>query len=176
MRVLSLVIRCCFVGVFGKRNAISSALKRNLVNADSRIIACSIEATELGIFFQSGTQGKTINYRSPQRQHGLYRTVELKFGAAKDDRLAGVYFDDFEDKCSFVGEVCDTSQKNHDGPMWQLWCWNSTCVCAQVIDRLVLILDLQGLDDDDARIIAENIHKFRHLRAMNLVSALHKIL
>ena len=34
----------------------------------------------------------------------------------------------------------------------------------------MLICDGQGLDDDDARAIAENLSKFKRLRMLNLVS------
>ena len=34
----------------------------------------------------------------------------------------------------------------------------------------MLICDGQGLDDDDARVIAENLNKFKRLHRLNLVS------
>ena len=34
----------------------------------------------------------------------------------------------------------------------------------------LLICDGQGLDDDDARVIAENLNKFKRLHTLNLVS------
>ena len=34
----------------------------------------------------------------------------------------------------------------------------------------IVMCDGQGLDDDDARVIAENLNKFKRLKRLNLVS------
>ena len=51
------------------------------------------------------------------------------------------------------------------------------CVCATfegggegVMMACILMCDGQGLDDDDARVIAENLGKFKRLKRLELVS------
>ena len=53
------------------------------------------------------------------------------------------------------------------------------CVCLLLLyfvgrrggDACIVMCDGQGLDDDDARVIAENLNKFKRLKRLSLVSS-----